>query len=232
MAKKLPRKRLTTVYVVALLLMALGGFVLKKTYLEPCANPGSCEESLKLAVNNGEDAVFNGQTITPPLIDLQKEEKIGKNVLSETTSNENKQIYVDLSTQTLTAMEGDQVFMQVPVSTGKWGKTPTGEFRIWTKIRAAKMSGGSGASYYYLPNVPYIMFFEGSGIGAGRGFALHGAYWHNNFGHTMSHGCVNMRTIDAEKLFNWVGPNATGARTLSTDENPGTKITIYGKSPN
>ena len=62
------------------------------------------------------------------------------------------------------------------------------------------MSGGSGTDYYNLPNVPYVMYFY-------HYFGLHGAYWHNNFGHTMSHGCVNMRPIDAGAIFDWVdGP--------------------------
>ncbi len=49
---------------------------------------------------------------------------------------------------------------------------------------------------YDLPGVPYTMYFY-------KGYALHGTYWHNNFGHPMSHGCVNLRTSDAGWLFNW-----------------------------
>jgi lipoprotein-anchoring transpeptidase ErfK/SrfK len=58
------------------------------------------------------------------------------------------------------------------------------------------MSGGSGADYYYLPNVPHVMYFYG-------GYGLHGTYWHNNFGTPMSHGCVNLSQTDAEWLYNW-----------------------------
>lgn len=180
-------------------------------------------------MENDAEAVFNGQKITPPNIDLAAN-KAPKKVLGETDVVGEKHIYVDLSTQTLTAYQGDTLFMTAVVSTGRWGNTPTGEFTIWEKLKATKMSGGSGADYYYLPNVPYVMFFSNNEVAAGRGFSLHGAYWHNNFGHTMSHGCVNMRTIDAEKLYHWVGPTADGNVTLSTSENPGTKITIYGES--
>ena len=35
------------------------------------------------------------------------------------------------------------------------------------------------------------------------GYALHGTYWHANFGHPMSHGCVNLPTAEAEWLFHW-----------------------------
>ena len=34
-------------------------------------------------------------------------------------------------------------------------------------------------------------------------YALHGAFWHNNFGTPMSHGCINLRTDQAEFLYNW-----------------------------
>jgi len=211
--------------------LVLGIFVLKTSLrTSPCANSLSCKESLELNVENGVSGVFNGQKIAPPGIDLAQKEP-GNRVLGDASDQGEKHIYVDLTNQTLTAYQGNTLFMQVPVSTGKWGKTPTGEFTIWEKIRATKMSGGAGADYYYLPNVPFVMFFSGSGIAAGRGFGLHGTYWHNNFGHPMSHGCVNMRTADAEKLYYWANPSTKVNITLSGPDNPGTKITIYGKAP-
>lgn len=195
-----------------------------------CASSDSCKNVFSLNIQNDSLAVFNGQTITPPKIDLSKTGAANK-VLGEAALTGEKHIYVDLSTQTLTAYQGDNLILEAKVSTGKWRKTPTGEFTIWEKLKATKMSGGEGADYYYLPNVPFVMFFEGSGVSAGQGFSLHGAYWHNNFGHPMSHGCVNMRSVDAEKLYYWVGPDASGNVTRATPENPGTKITIYGEAP-
>ncbi|MBC7225410.1 MAG: LysM peptidoglycan-binding domain-containing protein, partial [Anaerolineae bacterium] len=104
-----------------------------------------------------------------------------------------KWIEVDLSSQTLTAYAGDTPVYSALVSTGLPGTpTVTGEYRIYAKYRSAPMSGPG----YYLPGVPYIMYFY-------RGYALHGAYWHNNFGQPMSHGCVNLRVSDAEWLYNW-----------------------------
>ena len=206
----------------------LGVFIIKSS-LVPCANTLSCKESLSLEVNNEEEAIFAGQKIQPPQIDLTQKEPSTK-VLGESENTGEKHIYVDLTTQTLSAYQGNELFMQAPVSTGKWFPTPTGEFTIWEKIRATKMSGGEGADYYYLPNVPFVMFFSGSGIDAGRGFSLHGAYWHNNFGHAMSHGCVNMRQVDAEKLFYWATPVTDQKVVRSDKDNPGTKITIYGKA--
>lgn len=212
-------------------ILAGGIFILQRSKnANFCANSLTCKESLEFSINNQEQGTFLGQSIIPPTVNLAGA-KAGTKVLAQAAGFPEKRIYVDLTTQTLTAVAGEEVFMQVPISSGKWGRTPTGEFTIWNKVRATKMSGGSGTDYYYLPNVPYVMFFEGSGIAGGQGFALHGTYWHNNFGYPMSHGCINMRTTDAGKLYDWAGPDSTGNRTLSTDSNPGTKITIYGKPP-
>lgn len=197
--------------------LILGGLITARSKTEPvCANTLSCDESLNEKVENEAVGIFNGRTVVPPKINLAAKEPTAR-VLGEAAVSGEKRIDVDLARQTLTAYQGETVFMQVLVSTGKWSRTPTGEFTIWKKFRATRMSGGSGNDYYNLPNVPFVMFFSGSGVAASRGFSLHGTYWHNNFGHPMSHGCVNMRTVDAEKLYYWA------------DE--ATKITIYGKAP-
>jgi hypothetical protein len=234
MARKIKRKNTTSwphFLLLIILAITLGLIIIYWSLTRPfCANSLTCEESLSLNVENGAAGSFNGNEITPPKIDLG-EKQTAKKVLGEAELTGEKHIYVDLSTQSLKAYQGDTLYMEVPVSTGKWGKTPTGEFNIWEKLRATKMSGGSGSDYYYLPNVPYVMFFSNKEVSAGRGFSLHGTYWHNNFGHPMSHGCVNMRTVDAEKLYHWVNPIAKGNVTLATGDDPGTTITIYGKAP-
>lgn len=58
------------------------------------------------------------------------------------------------------------------------------------------ITGGAGDDEYFLPAVPYVMYFHGN-------YGLHGTYWHNNFGQPMSHGCVNLPTDAAQWLFNW-----------------------------
>lgn len=145
-----------------------------------------------------------------------------KQVLGATS--EEKWIEVDLSEQKLIAHQGDGIFLESLVSTGLWGKTPPGEYHIWYKIRATKMEGGNKAnnSYYYLPNVPYVMFFNGA-------IGIHGTYWHNNFGHPMSHGCVNSPTPIAEKLFYWVDPQLPEGKLIvkATQDNPGTKVVVH-----
>lgn len=102
-------------------------------------------------------------------------------------------IEINLSEQVLNAYEGGQIIQSFLVSTGVWvTPTVTGDFQIFAKYRYSTMTGPD----YYLPNVPYAMYFY-------RGYALHGTYWHNNFGTPMSHGCVNLRTEDAAWLFEW-----------------------------
>lgn len=145
-----------------------------------------------------------------------------------------KRIEVDLTNQRIYAFEGDKKVYTFLISSGKWYPTPTGTFHIWGKFRYTKMSGGNPAThtYYYLPNVPFVMFFSNSEISESRGFSLHGTYWHNNFGHPMSHGCINMRTQDAEVIYYWSQPTANKDQSLrATSNNPGTEVIIYGEAP-
>ena len=195
-----------------------------------CANTGSCAKELSIKVENNTAGFFEGQKVMPPPIDLAISIN-EKNVLGDSVAPGDKHIYVDLTTQTLYAYQGKTLVMKTLVSTGKWNKTPTGDFTIWIKLRATRMTGGEGDDAYDLPNVPYVMFFYNDDVAKYLGFSLHGAYWHNNFGHPMSHGCVNMRIVDAEKLYNWVDPPTDGLTTYATDEHPGTKITIGGTAP-
>jgi hypothetical protein len=95
------------------------------------------------------------------------------------------------------------------------------------------MEGGNkdDGTYYNLYNVPYVMFFYNDEVAKSMGFSLHGAYWHNNFGHPMSHGCVNIRPEDAGRLYAWADPVNDGNITYTTGENPGTLVTITGETP-
>lgn len=175
---------------------------------------------------NEKTAYFEDKEITVPeeAFKLDEENK----VLGEATGE--KWIEVDLSEQKLRAWQGDTLFLESLVSTGlPYYPTPTGEFRIWIKLRSTKMEGGSGKYYYYLPNVPYTMYFSNDQVPSWRGFGLHGTYWHNDFGRVHSHGCVNLPTPVAEKLFYWVGPNLGDNQwsVRSTPENPGTRIVIH-----
>jgi lipoprotein-anchoring transpeptidase ErfK/SrfK len=144
--------------------------------------------------------------------------------------NEERWIEVDLSDQKLYAWEGDRLYLETPISTGLPGTpTPMGEFRIWIKLRATKMEGGEGSYYYYLPNVPYVMFFENENIPGWRGYGLHGTYWHNDFGRRRSHGCVNLPTSVAEQIYYWVSPVLPDGKSSikASQANQGTRILIH-----
>jgi len=102
-------------------------------------------------------------------------------------------IDVDLSEQRLTAYEASSPVRTMLVSTGlPQTPTPVGQFRIWIKLRYDDMAGAD----YYIEDVPFVMYFH-------EGYGLHGVTWHGNFGHPMSHGCVNLLTEEAEWLYGW-----------------------------
>jgi lipoprotein-anchoring transpeptidase ErfK/SrfK len=102
-------------------------------------------------------------------------------------------IDVNLTQQMVYAYQGNTVVNSFLVSTGTWQyPTVTGQYHIYIKLRYTDMSGPG----YYLPNVPFTMYFY-------KGYGLHGTYWHHNFGTPMSHGCVNLSIPDSEWLYNW-----------------------------
>ncbi len=122
-----------------------------------------------------------------------------------------KRIEVRLQEQKLIAYENEKPVFETRISTGiPNGKnppagtnTPQGYWNVYSKMPTKHMGDGvlTGApDVYTLPGVPWTTFFHNSGV------AFHGAYWHNNFGVPMSHGCVNMRPPDAKWLFRWATP--------------------------
>ena len=107
-------------------------------------------------------------------------------------------IEIDLTAQYLTAWEGDVAVNGTYVSTGREGfDTPPGSYTILTKTGTQTMEGVLGGEYYNVPDVPNTQYFTD------RGHALHGAYWHNNFGTVMSHGCVNLPIGFDGWLYEW-----------------------------
>lgn len=167
-------------------------------------------------------AVFEDRTLTPLHSLAQNLTIKDQQVLGASTGY--KWIEIDLANQRLTAHEGDRIFLESAISSGLWNKTPVGEYTIWYKILSTKMEGGSrlNHTYYYLPNVPYSMFFSGD-------YGIHGTYWHSDFGRPRSHGCVNAPTNVAEKLFYWTDPQLPeGKKAIrASPDNPGTKVVIH-----
>ncbi len=104
-----------------------------------------------------------------------------------------KRIVVDLSDQTLTAWHGESVALYTSISSGTAATpTVTGYYKIDRKYTQQHMFGPG----YDIPDVPWVMYFW-------QGYAFHGAYWHNNFGSPMSHGCIHLRPGEAQWLYNW-----------------------------
>lgn len=129
--------------------------------------------------------IINGK---PSLEELHIEEEIAR--LSHSAQH---WILIDLSEQHLIAWEGNHPYHAVTVSTGKAATpTPTGIFTIQSKHEIARMQGAD----YDVPDVPFTMYYNG-------GYGIHGAYWHNNFGTPVSHGCTNVAVDHAEVLFDW-----------------------------
>ncbi|MFZ5894047.1 MAG: L,D-transpeptidase [Myxococcota bacterium] len=140
-------------------------------------------------------------------------------------------IDISLANQTLTLWEGDTPVYATLVSTGRDGmgepgktlSTPQGIFRIFQKHVTTTMDSDVADHEFELRDVPWVMYFKG-------GYALHGAYWHDDFGRPRSHGCVNLSPIDARHVFNWSAPNVPehwqAAYSGETTE-PGTIVHVH-----
>lgn len=130
-------------------------------------------------------------TVDLPLLDVAP--PVIPDPQAPTEIDETHWVDVDLSEQRLTAYEDGAPVKSYLVSTGlPHTPTPTGQYRIWIKLRFDDMSGAD----YYIADVPWVMYFY-------QGYGLHGVTWHANFGHRMSHGCINQPNDMAEWLFNF-----------------------------
>lgn len=133
--------------------------------------------------------------------------------ISPDVNPRDKRIEISIDTQLLRAYEGSNLVKEALVSTGEPSTsldpdvlptdTPKGDHIIRSKKPSVHMGDGtlrSDAEAYELPGVPWVSYFETNG------YAIHGTYWHNNFGIVMSHGCVNMRSDDAKWIYRWCTP--------------------------
>jgi hypothetical protein len=119
-----------------------------------------------------------------------------------------KWISVSIEKQALVAYEGERPVYGALVSTGRGGMsdpekttaTIRGTFMIRAKHVSGTMDGDeTSEDSFDLRDVPYIQYFH-------EGYALHAAYWHDDFGKPRSHGCVNLAPADAAWLFSWTDP--------------------------
>jgi lipoprotein-anchoring transpeptidase ErfK/SrfK len=150
---------------------------------------------------------------------------------AEVTRPGERWIDVELASQTLVAYEGTHPVYATLVSTGRGAPgteaaTPPGVHRIWVKIRASDMDNVERdgiEAHYSLEDVPYVQFFD-------HAVALHGTYWHRDFGHVKSHGCVNLAPLDARWLFDFTGPRLpagwVAAYPVPQGIDPGTAVRV------
>lgn len=125
-----------------------------------------------------------------------------KTVWEDGSTTTNKWIEVNRTTQQLKAYEGDELFMEISISTGlALTPTPRGTFTVFKKTPSRYMQGPlpglPSDQYYDLPGVPWNLYFTHGGA------VIHGTYWHESFGSPYSHGCVNLPTHEARKLYEW-----------------------------
>lgn len=124
-----------------------------------------------------------------------------------------KHIEISISRQELIAFEDDQEVLRSRVSTGvpAWREipgqiptdTPTGKYHIFSKMASKHMGNGqvtADIEAYELVGVPWTTFFVETGV------AIHGTYWHRNYGTPMSRGCINVPTDIAKWVFRWTTP--------------------------
>ena len=138
-------------------------------------------------------------------------------------------IDVDTASETLVAYEGIRPVYATLASTGRGAlgsgaETPAGVHRIWVKIRASDMDNvgrEEAEESYSMDEVPYVQFFDGA-------VALHGTYWHGDFGHVRSHGCVNLSPRDARWLFSFTAPRMPSgwAAVFPTPLDPGSIVRV------
>lgn len=140
-----------------------------------------------------------------------------------------KWIDVSINDQTLVAYEGTKAVYVTLVSTGIAGladpeKAPAtvrGTFMVHAKHVTATMDGDEDvADSFSLRDVPFVQYFH-------KGYALHGAYWHDEFGKVRSHGCINLAPVDAAWLFEWTDPPVPAGWHAALNSERGTAINIH-----
>jgi len=133
-----------------------------------------------------------------------------------------KHIEISLDRQFLTAYESNVPVFAARVATGQVHyETPTGWFRTFHKRPTYHMTGGADeTSVFDLPGVPWDSYFTEGGA------AMHGTYWHNDFGHPHSHGCVNMTPQDARWIYRWTLPSVPSGERFILNPGRGTRVLI------
>jgi hypothetical protein len=135
------------------------------------------------------------------------------------TAGNRQWLDVDLGEQVVVAYIEDKPVYATLISSGREpNHTPSGDYPIWGKVSSITMKSQAYDDLpYYVNHVPWVLFFQAHN-------ALHGAYWHDVFGVTKSHGCANLAPRDARYLFEWLEPKLpagwTAVRALDLTQAP------------
>lgn len=164
--------------------------------LEPC---GEAQKHARFVVvgrvrHEGEEWLYGADGLAVPRARLRLVERARR---PSRVDDDEKWVHVNLSEQTLVAYEGDEPVYATLISSGKPGfTTPTGLYRTKRKYLSKTMRGSPRDGTYHVEEVPWTLYYH-------RGWAVHGAYWHNTFGAVRSHGCTNLAPADARWLYHW-----------------------------
>ncbi|HTX90922.1 MAG TPA: L,D-transpeptidase [Anaerolineales bacterium] len=167
------------------------------------------------------DNLFNSYYYTrPQWVHIFSPEELSP--LSAQVPENEKHIEVNLNRQVLMAFEMDVLVYAARVATGQKNyETPSGLFHTFHKRPTYHMTGGADiTSVFDLPGVPWDSYFTDNGA------ALHGTFWHNDFGHTHSHGCVNMQPQDAKWIYRWTTPTVPAGERLKLEPGVGTLVRV------
>jgi lipoprotein-anchoring transpeptidase ErfK/SrfK len=201
---------------------------LQVTFSEPLIDRANAASNLQVQTRDGKTIEGKWRWIGPRLlkftpnpawpasstIEISAQEKNLRSVrggtlkqvlIEQFSTGTDRKLFVYLDSQRVEAVENGEVIRTFKVSTGK-SKTPTvtGSFYIYDRYRHKTMRSDVGRGqrdFYEVEDVPYTQFFH-------KDFAFHGAFWHNNFGHPASHGCINMATKDQNKRWSNVSEDA------------------------
>jgi hypothetical protein len=167
------------------------------------------------------DNLYNSHYYTrPEWTHIFSNEEISP-ISSHVPENE-KHIEIILDRQLLMAFEWNMPVYAARISTGQKNfETPVGWFRTFHKRPTYHMTGGADiTSVFDLPGVPWDSYITDNGV------AIHGTYWHNDFGHPHSHGCINMSIQDARWIYRWTVPTVPSDERLVLQQGAGTRVHI------
>ena len=188
-------------------------------YREPLKLTGNSRPGGMLEVRDGSWAAESSLRIVRP-----------RTSFPSVATGDRKWIDISIKDQTLVAYVGRRPVYVTLVSTGRGGlgdpetehATVRGSFMIYQKEVSSTMDGDEdqAADSYALRDVPFVQYFH-------KGFALHGTYWHDEFGKIRSHGCVNLSPTDAAWLFEWTDPNVPTDWHGVLNKERGTVISVH-----